>query len=141
MPWTMEDYPQSWKNFDKLERKKAIDIGNAMLKDGYKEENAIPIATKQAESWYKNASQSELDELKYKKITQHQQDDSANPKLNEKDVHVYYEEKQWKIKSDGAKQASDTFDKKEDAMKRARNIAENRDTEVIEHKQDEKSNE
>nr|WP_263314248.1 DUF2188 domain-containing protein [Mammaliicoccus sp. Marseille-Q6498] len=141
MPWTMEDYPQSWKNFDKLERKKAIDIGNAMLKDGYKEENAIPIATKQAESWYKNASQSELDELKNKKITQHQQDDSANPKLNEKDVHVYYEEKQWKIKSDGAKQASDTFDKKEDAMKRARNIAENRDTEVIEHKQDEKSNE
>lgn len=37
MPWTMEDYPQSWKNFEELERKKAIDIGNAMLKDGYKE--------------------------------------------------------------------------------------------------------
>ena len=30
MPWTMEDYPQSWKNMDKLERKKAIDIGKAM---------------------------------------------------------------------------------------------------------------
>ena len=33
---------------DELERKKAIDIGNAMLTDGYKEEDLIPIATKQA---------------------------------------------------------------------------------------------
>ncbi|MGO2205506.1 DUF2188 domain-containing protein [Staphylococcus xylosus] len=137
MPWTMEDYPQSWKNFDELERKKAIDIGNAMLKDGYEEENVIPIATKQAESWYRDASDSELQELKNKKITKHKRDDSANPKLNEKDVHVYYEDDEWKVKSDGAKQASDTFLKKEDAMKRARNIADNRETEIIEHKKNE----
>ncbi|SCT97692.1 Uncharacterized protein conserved in bacteria [Staphylococcus xylosus] len=137
MPWTMEDYPQSWKNFDELERKKAIDIGNAMLKDGYEEENVIPIATKQAESWYSAASDSELKELKNKKITKHKRDDSANPKLNKKDVHVYYEDDEWKVKSDGAKQASDTFLKKEDAMKRARNIADNRETEIIEHKKNE----
>ena len=49
MPWTMNDYPQTWKHLDELERKKAIDIANAMLKDGYKEGDAIPIATKQAE--------------------------------------------------------------------------------------------
>lgn len=24
MPWTMEDYPQSWKNFEELERKKRL---------------------------------------------------------------------------------------------------------------------
>lgn len=137
MSWTMEDYPQSWKNFDELERKKAIDIGNAMLKDGYEEENVIPIATKQAESWYRDASDSELQELKNKKITKHKRDDSANPKLNKKDVHVYYEDDEWKVKSDGAKQASDTFLKKEDAMKRARNIADNRETEIIEHKKNE----
>ena len=64
MPWTMNDYPQSWKNFDELERKKAIDIGNAMLKDGYKEGDVVPIATQQAEKWYKDASKEELDELK-----------------------------------------------------------------------------
>ncbi|MDU9418386.1 DUF2188 domain-containing protein [Staphylococcus lloydii] len=137
MPWTMEDYPQSWKNFDKLERKKAIDIGNAMLKDGYSESDTIPIATKQAESWYKNASQQELDDLRNKKITQHQKDNEANPELNERDVHVYFEDDSWKVKTDGAKQASDRFDKKEDAMKRARNIADNRDVEIIEHKKDE----
>ncbi|PTE44354.1 hypothetical protein BUY79_11295 [Staphylococcus equorum] len=137
MPWTMDDYPQSWKNMEKLELKKAIDIGNAMLKDGYKEDRVIPIATKQAESWYKDASKKELDELKNKKITKHEKDDSANPELNNKDVHVYYEDDKWKIKTDGAKQASDSFDKKEDAMKRARNIADNRSTEVREHKKDE----
>lgn len=137
MPWTMDDYPQSWKNLDKLERKKAIDIGNAMLKDGYKEDRAIPIATKQAESWYKDATKEELEELQNKKITLYDKDDSANPNLNNQDVHVYFEEDVWKIKSEGAKQASDSFDKKEDAMKRARNIADNRQTEIIEHKKDE----
>ena len=64
MPWTMEDYPQSWKNMEKKE--KAIDIGNAMLKDGYQEDNAIPIATKQAEDWYKNATEDDLKALKNK---------------------------------------------------------------------------
>ncbi|MCG7338064.1 DUF2188 domain-containing protein [Staphylococcus sp. ACRSN] len=137
MPWTMDDYPQSWKNLDTLERKKAIDIGNAMLKDGYQEDRVIPIATKQAESWYKDASENELKALKHKKIKKHEKDNASNPKLNEKDVHVYFEDNVWKIKSDGAKQASDSFDKKEDAMKRARNIADNRSTEIIEHKKDE----
>ena len=43
-----------------------------MLKDGYKEGDAIPIATKQAEKWYKDANKEELEELKHKHITQHQ---------------------------------------------------------------------
>ena len=53
MPWTMSDYPPSWKNLAQLERKKAIDIGNAMLKDGYDEHDVIPIATQQAENGIK----------------------------------------------------------------------------------------
>lgn len=35
-----------------------------MLKDGYKEGDVVPIATQQAEKWYKDASKEELDELK-----------------------------------------------------------------------------
>ena len=97
MPWTMNDYPNTWKNFDELERKKAIDIGNAMLKDGYKEGDVIPIAT-QAKDWYKDATKDELDELKHKHITQHQKDQSANPKLNDENVHVYFEDDEWKVK-------------------------------------------
>ena len=139
MPWTMEDYPQSLKNLDKLERKKAIDIANAMLKDGYKESDVIPIATQQAEKWYKQASEDELEELKNKHITQHQQDKSAQPELNEKPVHVYFENDEWKVKTEGAKQASDTFEMKAEATKRAQDIADNRGTKVIEHNKNETS--
>ncbi|MGJ1068117.1 DUF2188 domain-containing protein [Staphylococcus warneri] len=137
MPWTMEDYPQSLKNLDKLERKKAIDIANAMLKDGYKESDVIPIATQQAEKWYKQASEEELEELKNKHITQHQQDKSAQPELNEKPVHVYFEDNEWKVKTEDSKQASDTFTYKKDAIKRAKHIADNKDSKVVEHQKDE----
>jgi len=133
----MDDYPQSWKNMDELERKKAIDIGNAMLTDGYAESDVIPIATKQAESWYKDATESDLASLKNKKITQHEKDAAANPSLNDNDIHVFYGDKQWKIKTEGAKQVSETFEKKEDAQKRARQIADNRGTDMITHKKNE----
>lgn len=130
MPWTLDDYPNTWKNLDKLERKKAIDIGNAMLKDGYDEGTLIPIATKQAEEWYKNASKEELDELKNKNITSHQKDKDARPELNENDVEVYKEDNEWKVRTHGAKQDADSYDKKEEAVKRANEIADNRGTKV-----------
>lgn len=38
--------------------RKAIEIGNALLKDGYSESRAIPIATSKAEEWYKNHKES-----------------------------------------------------------------------------------
>lgn len=130
MPWTLDDYPNSWKNLDQLERKKAIDIGNAMLEDGYDEGTLIPIATKQAEAWYKNASKAELDALKHKNITRHQKDKDAHPELNEHDVEVYQEDHVWKVKTYGAKQAADRYDNKAEAIKRAHEIADNRGTQV-----------
>ena len=130
MPWTMDDYPQSWKNFEKLKRKKAIDIGNAMLEDGYEEGRAIPIATEQAEEWYQHATKQELDELKNKDITKHKKDKDANPELNENDVEVYKEDGKWKVRTYGAKRAADDYDSKDEAVKRAEHIANNRGTKV-----------
>ena len=63
MPWNMKDYPASMKNLDPLVRKKAIDIANALLNDGYTDDRAIPIATSQAEKWLENASEEEKKEL------------------------------------------------------------------------------
>ncbi|MCE4956020.1 DUF2188 domain-containing protein [Macrococcoides caseolyticum] len=134
--WTMNDYPNSWKNFDELERKKAIDIGNAMLKQGYKKEDLIPIATKQAQDWYKDAKDEELETLKHKKITLHQKDDSVYTDLIDNDVEVYFEDDVWKVKTKNAKRATGTFDTKKEAVARAKEIAENRDSKVIEHKKD-----
>lgn len=138
MPWTMEDYPDSWKNLDKLERKKAIDIGNALLKEGYKDSRAIPIATEQAKKWYKNASASEKEDLKSKHVTQHSKDSySSGASTADKPVHVRYKEDHWEVKSEGAKRASHTFDTKEEAKKRAKKMADNRGSKVIVHKKEE----
>ena len=48
MPWTKNDYPDSMKNLETHVRKKAIEIANALLRDGYEEGRAIAIATSQA---------------------------------------------------------------------------------------------
>ncbi|UOK56492.1 hypothetical protein MGI18_16395 [Bacillus sp. OVS6] len=37
MPWTKQDYPNSMKNLPDETREKAIEIGNALLDDGYEE--------------------------------------------------------------------------------------------------------
>ncbi|MBW4484392.1 MAG: DUF2188 domain-containing protein [Tildeniella torsiva UHER 1998/13D] len=53
MPWTYDDYPTSLKNLTAEVRRKAIDIANALLEDGYGDGRAIAIATAQAEKWAK----------------------------------------------------------------------------------------
>lgn len=53
MPWTYDDYPTSMKNLTAEVRRKAIDIANALLDDGYEDGRAIAIATAQAEKWAK----------------------------------------------------------------------------------------
>lgn len=60
MPWNMNDYPSSLKNVSYSVRKKTIDIANALVDEGYDEGRAIPIATKQAESWYENRTEEEI---------------------------------------------------------------------------------
>lgn len=56
MPWDTSDYPPSMKNLDTIVRRKAIDIANAMVKEGYEEDRAIPIAISQAKEWAEDAS-------------------------------------------------------------------------------------
>lgn len=48
MPWDKNDYPDSFKNLNADVRDKAIEIANALLRDGYEEGRAIPIAMDQA---------------------------------------------------------------------------------------------
>lgn len=92
MPWTMQDYPQSWKNFEELERKKAIDIGNAMLKDGYKESDVIPIATNQAENGI-NMLKRRIRDVKTNISRNIKKMNQLILNLTKKNVHVYYEDR------------------------------------------------
>ena len=139
MPWNMNDYPASMKKLDPLIRKKAIDIANALLDDGYSDDRAIPIATSQAEKWYDNASAEEKKDFQKAKAPQkndaHEQDKNAK-KLMNADVSVKYQEDHWIVISEKASQASDTFDKKEQAVERAKEIAKNKNSSVKVYKQD-----
>ena len=56
----------------------------------------------------------------------------------DEDVQVKYdyEHAQWQVITVKAKRAADTFDLKEDAMKRAKEIADNKGTKVITYTKD-----
>lgn len=136
MPWNMQDYPDSFKNFNKVLRKKMIDIANSMVDGGYDEGEAIPIATEQAKEWYENASQSEIEEFRKEDNPQKDDDhdnEDARPELMDEDVEVRFDDdsNQWMVKTVKAERASNVYQTKDEAMKRAREIAENKGTEVI----------
>lgn len=100
MPWNEKDFPDSMKNLDPIVRRKAIDIANAMIKEGYQEEKAIPIAISQGEKWSEDASAKDKKSLKEKDITKHKIDSKYNPsRLQDKDVEVKYDEedKMWVV--------------------------------------------
>jgi len=140
MPWTLNDYPSSMKNLPHATKKKAIDIANAMVDEGYDEGRAIPIATEQAKEWRKNASKNEVNRYeKNGKLTERSAKDKKyenNPERLEEGEHVVAQENGWAVKSSGAKRASDIYEKKDEAVKRAKEIAKNKGTHVTIYKRD-----
>lgn len=139
MPWNMQDYPNSLKNFDELTRKKIIDIANALEANGYEEDRAIPIAIDQGKEWMAQASDAEKAQLKNAtapKKNDYHDSSSSNPDLLDNDVTVYYEDEKWWVKTVGAKQASESFTYKADAKQRAQEIADNRNSKVISYTKD-----
>lgn len=140
MPWTMNDYPSSFKNFDKAIRKKAIDIANSMLDEGYDEGQAIPIATEQAKEWFNNASEQEIKEFKQEGNPTDRSEEGkkydARPELLDKEEHVVPHEDGWAVQVADAKQPSQVFKNKSDAIKRAKEIAENKGTEAVIYQKD-----
>lgn len=139
MPYTKNDYPDSMKNMKEIERLKAIDILNAMLKDGYDESRAIPIAISQAKEWYEDASNKEKSEMKKEDVTDHKKSDNPSAKLQNADVIVEYskEDEKWRVISKGADKADSLHDKKSDALDRAKEILRYRDAKLISKKKSE----
>ncbi len=137
MPWTTQKYPVSWKNLDPITRKKAIDIANAMLLDGYTEDQAIPIATAQAKKWKEDADASDLAKLKRKDVTKHKAPTGpSGARLMDDNVIVRYspERKEWMVISEEALNADSYHHSKPEALKRAKEIASKRGTKVIAEK-------
>ena len=140
MPWDTNDYPPSMKNLDAIVRRKAIDIANAMVKEGYEEDRAIPIAISQAKEWAEDAGPKEKKILKEKDITKHKNDPKdTSSRLQHKDVEVKYdhEEEKWLVITEGAKRADSKHSTKKEAEKRAKEIADNKGVKVKSHKKSE----
>ncbi|HGF7497132.1 TPA: DUF2188 domain-containing protein [Enterococcus faecium] len=139
MPWNMKDFPASMKNLDKLTRKKAINIANALLDEGYPDSRAIPIAIDQAKEWYENASESERRTFEKEKNPSKSDKHDTNPragKLLDSDVIVEYAEEQWIVKSKGAKKASNHFDTKKEAIEKGKQVAQNKESTLVIYKKD-----
>lgn len=140
MPWDMNDYPSSWKNFEKSVRKKAIEIGNAMLDEGYSEGRAIPIATEKAKEWHENASSEEVEDFLEEGNTQKRSEEGKKyedrPELMERAELVTPHDNGWAVQAKGAKKPSEVFSDKTEAVKRAKEIAENKGTEAVIKKED-----
>lgn len=137
MPWDMDDYPHSLKNFDKPLRKKAIDIANAMIDEGYSEGKAIPIATEQAKEWYKNASDKEIkDYEKHGDPTTHSSHYHSNPKLADEPECIIPHEDGWAVEAKGAKKAAKVFNNKQDAIEYGEKVAANKGTQLIIYDED-----
>ncbi|MEC1666943.1 DUF2188 domain-containing protein [Bacillus mojavensis] len=136
MPWSMKDYPASLKNLEKPVKKKAIEIANAMIDEGYEDGRAIPIATSKAKEWAENASKKEIDDfLKHDDETERDEEanDDARPELMNKAEHVIKHKNGWAVKAEDAKRVSEIKDTKTEAIERAKEIAEHKGTDVIVH--------
>ncbi|MCI3985720.1 DUF2188 domain-containing protein [Bacillus vallismortis] len=136
MPWSMKDYPASFKNLEKPVKKKAIDIANAMIDEGYEDGRAIPIATSKAKEWAENASKEEIDDfLKHDDVTERDEESSSGngPELMDKAEHVIKHKNGWAVKAEDAKRVSEVKDTKEEAVERAKEIAAHKGTEVVVH--------
>lgn len=125
------------KNLEKAERKKAIDIANTLVEEGYKEGQAIPIATDQAKQWYSNASEKERDDyLAEGNVTEHDQRYSSNPALLDENEMVIKHDNGWAVQSRKAKKAAKVFEQKDEAITYAREIAQNKQTKLEIYGQD-----
>ena len=51
MPWTREHFPAAMRNLEPETRDKAIEIANALLRDGRDEGFAIRVAIARAKDW------------------------------------------------------------------------------------------
>ncbi|WP_405100651.1 DUF2188 domain-containing protein [Oceanobacillus sp. FSL H7-0719] len=140
MPWTMDDYPASMKNLENVTRKKAIDIANSMLDEGYSDDQAIPIAIDQAKEWHENRDDEEIEEYrKHGKPTTRSKEGQkyrSNPERLDEGELVIAHEDGWAVKSSGAERVSETFANKKDAVVRGEEIADNKGKSLTVYKQD-----
>ncbi|MDF2715946.1 MAG: hypothetical protein K0R28_2871 [Paenibacillus sp.] len=128
MPWNKRDYPESMKNLDGRVRGKAVEIANALLEDGYEEGRAIAIATAKAKEWNEDHPKHEPDGSGNENGKR-----SASSRSN---LHVVPYEDGWAIKEEGNSEPRFTTETKEEAVKKAQQMASDANISAIVHHKD-----
>jgi uncharacterized protein YdaT len=123
MPWSKGDYPQSLKNFEPRIRNKAVEIANALLKDGYEEGRAIAIATSQAKEWAEDHSV-------HKNRDDREEDEESN------NLHVVPFQGKWTIKTERSKEPEQVVATKARAVRKALKWASDDNMSAIIHRED-----
>jgi uncharacterized protein YdaT len=115
MPWTKDNYPNSMKNLPTTVRNKAIEIGNALVKEDFLEEGiAIATAISRAKDWAVEQG------IKTKILGQSK---ATDVKEHGKDRYVIPYENKWAIKIEGRQKIENLFQSKAEAVKHARKEA------------------
>ncbi len=143
MPWAKNDYPPSMKNLDKRVRDKAVEIANALLKDGYEEGRAIAIATSQAEKWAEehpgggggHAEHAEENVGGKKDSDTKSRSGQHGSGTGGSIQHVVPHDGEWMVKDAGADNG-DTYSTKDEAVEAARKSASDRGGSAIVHRAD-----
>lgn len=111
MPWTNNDYPDSFKYFTTPVRDKAIDIANALVRDEHMEESkAIAIAASRAKDWAVNHN------YQIKKKNSDSKD--TDVKVPGNNYYVVPHQDGWAVKMEGKKHHK-VYDTKEKAIEQA----------------------
>lgn len=63
MFWLMKDYFVLLKNFEKLVKKKVIEIVNVMIDEGYEDGCVILIVISKVKEWVENVFKEEIDDF------------------------------------------------------------------------------
>ncbi|MGX9289884.1 DUF2188 domain-containing protein [Bacillus sp. A015] len=137
MPWTMEGYPASFQSLEKVIRKKALEIANKMIQEGYDENRALPIAISQAKEWKKNATEKEIEDFSSNgSVTPSKESSSSRPELMDHAQHAVKHEEGWAVQTEKAKRASEVKETKQAAIDRAKEISSKKGTSVVIHRKD-----
>lgn len=116
MPWTHQDYPDTFKNLTPEVRNKAVDVANDLLEQ-YNEGRSIRIAMAQAKEWAKNRD---------KRVWQ-----SDVPEG--RDLHVVPHDEQWAVEAEHSERATNVLSSKDEAVDKAKEMASDDNSNIVIH--------
>ncbi|PMC40839.1 hypothetical protein CJ195_03415 [Bacillus sp. UMB0899] len=114
MPWNKNDYPASMKNLTEPTRRKAIEIANALLEEGYEEGRAISIGISKAKEVTNTKNKSE-DDITY---------------------HLVPHSGEWAIKKENSRRVTEVFQTKNEALVKGNDLVKRNNGRLVVHRQD-----